>query len=102
MSIIEKNLDELFSHYLPEAHLKASSKNSSSETTAPLEIREEQIALAKNIERTFSEGGIYIAEAGTGIGKSFAYLIPGIRKALQKKPVVIVTRNHYATTSIGR
>lgn len=78
MSILAKDLDTLFSVYLPKENPQ-------------LEIRDEQIALAKDIEKVFEQGGIYIAEAGTGIGKSFAYLIPCIKQALQNQQVVIVT-----------
>lgn len=45
------------------------------------EARQQQLQLANAISRTLSQGGHLIAEAGTGIGKSFAYLVPAILHA---------------------
>lgn len=42
------------------------------------EIRDEQIAMAKEVLKTIEESDCLVAEAGCGIGKSFAYLIPFI------------------------
>ena len=38
--------------------------------------RQEQLQLAEAIEQTISAGGTLVAEAGTGIGKTLAYLVP--------------------------
>lgn len=38
--------------------------------------REEQLQLAKAIDKTLSTGGVLVAEAGTGIGKTLSYLVP--------------------------
>jgi len=38
--------------------------------------REAQVELARAIERTMAERGTLVAEAGTGIGKTWAYLVP--------------------------
>ena len=38
--------------------------------------RQEQLQLATAIERTIATGGTLVAEAGTGIGKTLAYLVP--------------------------
>lgn len=38
--------------------------------------RQEQLQLAAAIEQTISTGGTLVAEAGTGIGKTLAYLVP--------------------------
>ncbi|GMR14408.1 MAG: ATP-dependent DNA helicase [Gammaproteobacteria bacterium] len=38
--------------------------------------RQEQLQLAAAIEQTISAGGTLVAEAGTGIGKTLAYLVP--------------------------
>ncbi|MCX7624835.1 MAG: DEAD/DEAH box helicase family protein [Candidatus Sumerlaeaceae bacterium] len=35
-----------------------------------------QVRMAREVARTFEEGGITVVEAGTGVGKSFAYLVP--------------------------
>lgn len=42
------------------------------------ETRENQIKLARLIDKTLVEKSILVAEAGTGVGKSFAYLLPAI------------------------
>jgi len=41
--------------------------------------RAEQQALADAVERTLEQGGTLIGEAGTGVGKTFAYLGPAWR-----------------------
>lgn len=57
------------------------------------EDRPDQRALAAGIARLFHEGGIALSEAGTGIGKSVAYLLPAIRWAVQNKERTIVSTN---------
>ncbi len=47
------------------------------------EHRPQQLEMAAAVERAFREGQHLIAEAGTGVGKSFAYLVPGILHATQ-------------------
>ncbi len=42
------------------------------------EFREGQLAMALTVARSFEEGAIAAIEAGTGIGKSFAYLVPSL------------------------
>lgn len=42
------------------------------------QVRENQLALCDAIEAAIKDEGILTAEAGTGIGKTFAYLIPAI------------------------
>ncbi len=59
---------------------------------AHLENRPQQNELAQAIRETLETGGFLMAEAGTGVGKSFAYLIPALEYALQNKgPVVVST-----------
>ena len=57
------------------------------------EERKGQIYLAKNIATAFNESEIMLAEAGTGIGKSIAYLIPAILWAETAKQRVIISTN---------
>ena len=40
--------------------------------------RRPQVHMAAEVERTIREGGISVIEAPTGVGKSFAYLVPAI------------------------
>jgi ATP-dependent DNA helicase DinG len=58
---------------------------------ANFELRPQQLEMAAAVERAFAAGEHLIAEAGTGVGKSFAYLIPAIAQAVQGKKVVIST-----------
>jgi ATP-dependent DNA helicase DinG len=56
------------------------------------EHRPQQLEMAAEVERAIADGAHLLAEAGTGVGKSFAYLIPAINYAVsQKKRVVIST-----------
>jgi ATP-dependent DNA helicase DinG len=52
------------------------------------EHRPEQLALAREVERAFAERRMLVAEAGTGTGKTLAYLVPA---ALSGRKVVIST-----------
>jgi ATP-dependent DNA helicase DinG len=52
------------------------------------EPRPGQVQMAQLIERGFLEGMHTVVEAGTGVGKSFAYLIPALRSG---KKVVLST-----------
>ncbi len=54
-------------------------------------LREEQIFLAEKINHTMGHGGNLLAEAGTGIGKSFSYLVPALLYANAGYKVIIVT-----------
>ncbi len=57
------------------------------------EDRPEQRALTRMIGERYNQGGIGIAEAGTGTGKSLAYLLPAIRWALQNRERTVVSTN---------
>ncbi len=59
-----------------------------SEQLEAYEHRHQQLELALDIERAFASGKTGLFEAGTGIGKSFAALIPAV---LSGKKVVIST-----------
>ena len=52
------------------------------------EPRPEQAALADQVERSLATGEHLVAEAGTGVGKSLAYLIPALASGLR---VVVAT-----------
>lgn len=57
------------------------------------EVRPGQIGLARRVTRAINEEGIVALEAGTGVGKSFAYLVPAILWAVRNKKRVIVSTN---------
>ena len=60
-------------------------------TIEGFEDRPEQRQLAIEIERTFATGGVLVAEAGTGVGKSVAYSLPAIGRALAGERVIVST-----------
>ena len=55
------------------------------------EDRPEQRQLAIEIERTMATGGVLVTEAGTGVGKSIAYLIPAIARAAMGERTIVST-----------
>lgn len=55
------------------------------------EERPSQINLVKQIVTTFNEGKIGIFEAGTGVGKSYAYLLPSMVWAFSNKERVVIS-----------
>ena len=55
------------------------------------EHRPEQRELAEAIEATFDGGGVLVAEAGTGTGKSLAYLVPALARAQMGERVLVST-----------
>ena len=50
------------------------------------ESRPQQRDMALAVERALDEQGRLMVEAGTGIGKTFAYLIPAIRRIVERPP----------------
>lgn len=57
------------------------------------ETRDGQRDMAKTIARTYAEGGVALLEAGTGVGKSMAYLVPALRWAAANKERTVVSTN---------
>ncbi|MGB9595909.1 MAG: ATP-dependent DNA helicase [Candidatus Poribacteria bacterium] len=57
------------------------------------EFREQQLEMAKAVSQAFKDSVHLIVEAGTGVGKSFAYLIPAIDFAISKSERVIISTN---------
>lgn len=55
------------------------------------EVREQQLKMARAVGAAL-EGGYHLAvEAGTGVGKSFAYLVPAIDQVIRKKGKVLIS-----------
>ncbi len=57
------------------------------------EDRESQRAMAVTIARLYNAGGIALLEAGTGVGKSLAYLLPALRWAAARGERTVVSTN---------
>jgi ATP-dependent DNA helicase DinG len=58
------------------------------QTIAGFRLREGQVQLAQAVTHAFEDQTVLVAEAGTGIGKTFAYLVPSL---LSGRKVVIST-----------
>jgi len=81
----EKILQHVFSHQgLLSKHLKQ------------YEERIEQKEMARHILASYREGTIALIEAGTGIGKSFAYLLPALYWALQHQERTVISTHTIA------
>ncbi len=57
------------------------------------EYRPQQVEMLKAVARAFNEGEHRLIEAGTGIGKSLAYLIPAVHFAVENGRHVVVSTN---------
>ncbi len=57
------------------------------------ETRAGQRDMAATIARTYADGGVALLEAGTGVGKSMAYLVPALRWAAANKERTVVSTN---------
>ncbi|HEV8059113.1 MAG TPA: helicase C-terminal domain-containing protein [Gemmataceae bacterium] len=55
------------------------------------EPRPQQTAMAEAIARAMDKPGHLMVEAGTGVGKSFGYLIPALLFALRRKKKIVVS-----------
>lgn len=62
------------------------------------EHRPQQLAMAEAVDRAIRQGHHAVIEAGTGVGKSFAYLVPAILHATggdrQQKPRRVIVSTH--------
>lgn len=57
------------------------------------ERREEQLAMAEAVRRAFVHGERLVVEAGTGVGKSLAYLAPAALHAVRNGARVVISTN---------
>lgn len=64
-----------------------------SQSFKDFEYRDEQLHMAKHIESGLNSEIPVIVEAGTGTGKTLAYLIPSIEWAIKNKKRVIISTN---------
>lgn len=67
---------------------------SAGQGTAPCyEDRASQRAMASEVAAVYNRGGIALLEAGTGVGKSLAYLVPALRWAAMSGERTVVSTN---------
>lgn len=83
--IVDLNQDELLHHFGPNGEL--------AQTMPGYEVRTQQLEMMAAVTKAFNNNKILSVEAGTGTGKSFAYLAPGITWALENKKRVVVSTN---------
>lgn len=57
------------------------------------EHRGEQVEMLKAVTKALSNGNHLMVEAGTGVGKSFAYLVPAALFAVQNNTRVVISTN---------
>jgi ATP-dependent DNA helicase DinG len=75
-----------------EQIIAALRKNGSVASRLPsYEPRQAQLDLLALIIQGFNEDSLVMAEAGTGVGKSFAYLLPAMHFALKTKEKVVIS-----------
>jgi len=60
------------------------------------ELRPQQLEMAAAVARAFQRGEHLLIEAGTGVGKSFAYLIPAIERACRHNQRVVISTHTIA------
>src|SRR5262249_55002669 len=69
-------------------------RGSVAQQMAGYEPRPQQLALAEAVHPAIAECHHLMVEAGTGVGKSFAYLVPAILAAQDAKDFRIVVSTH--------
>ena len=57
------------------------------------EVREEQIRFCKDIYDNFKNNSILVAEAGSGLGKSYAYLFASLLYSKNNKSQIVISTN---------
>lgn len=77
--------EEIKSYFKPQGKLN--------NVLTKYEYRRQQEVMALGITRAFNQGKHLLVEAGTGIGKSFAYLVPSILLALREDEQIIISTN---------
>src|SRR5947209_1966304 len=58
------------------------------------EARPQQLDMAEAVTRAISDKRHLMVEAGTGVGKSFSYLVPAMLAALADKDCRVVVSTH--------
>lgn len=77
--------DKLLKYFTPGGKL--------SENLPEYEYREQQLDVVKRVIDGFNQRKNYMVEAGTGTGKSFAYLLPAIVWSKKNDEIVVISTN---------
>jgi len=85
LPLVEEEVAALLEHGGPFAHYFGS-----------FEFRSQQVEMLRAVTRAFSESYHLMVEAGTGTGKSYAYLIPAALWAMQNNTRVVISTNTIA------
>lgn len=83
--VLPIDIEALAAEFGPEGSLARSFRD--------YEHRPQQTEMVREIARAFNEGRIAVVEAGTGVGKSFAYLAPAIVWAQQNQTRIVISTN---------
>ncbi|MFC1504620.1 helicase C-terminal domain-containing protein [Spirochaetota bacterium] len=57
------------------------------------ELRQSQVTMVQGVVKAYNENAVYVCEAGTGTGKSIAYLIPSYKWICENKEKVVISTN---------
>lgn len=57
------------------------------------EYRPEQVTMLRAVAQAFNDSGVLLVEAGTGTGKSLAYLLPAVKWAAENNDRVVISTN---------
>ena len=60
------------------------------------EVRPQQLEMGAAVASAFDRGEHLLVEAGTGVGKSFAYLVPAIERATKHGQRVVISTHTIA------
>ncbi len=60
------------------------------------ESRPQQVEMAAAVQRAMEKKSRLVVEAGTGVGKSFAYLLPAIKRVVENGERVVIVTNTIA------
>ncbi|MDR4507241.1 MAG: DEAD/DEAH box helicase family protein [Candidatus Brocadiaceae bacterium] len=77
------NFNELSAQFLPDGNLAQHVSN--------YEYRSSQMDMLKSVTQSFNDDKIAVIEAGTGTGKSLAYLLPAIYWSMENRERVVVS-----------
>lgn len=86
---IARAMQELFRARVEQAPERAANESG-------YEPRPQQLLMGEAVSRTLAAKGALLVEAGTGVGKSFAYLVPAILRCIANQERVVIATNTIA------